>query len=68
MKFDAALTFYKTQNAMAQVLGLHRQQVNFWREAGVVPAKHAIRLQAHSKGKVKIDPKCYEKPGGKKGV
>lgn len=64
MKFDAALAFYKTQMKIAAVLGLKRQQVNSWKD-GVVPAKHAIRLQTDSKGRVKVDPKCYEKPGKK---
>ncbi len=62
MKLDAALAFYKTQAAIARVLGLRRQAVNQWKDLydGVVPPKHAIRLQADSKGKVKVDPKDYE--------
>jgi hypothetical protein len=64
MKFDVALAFYKTQTEIARVLGLKRQQVNSWR-GGAIPAKHAIRLQTDSGGKVKVDPKCYEKPGAK---
>jgi DNA-binding transcriptional regulator YdaS (Cro superfamily) len=62
MKLDAALAFYKTQAAVARVLGIKRQAVHQWWDlyGGVVPAKHAIRLQADSRGKVKVDPKDYE--------
>lgn len=62
MKLDAALAFYPSQAAIARVLGIKRQAVHQWWDLynGVIPAKHAIRLQTHSKGKVKLDPKDYE--------
>jgi hypothetical protein len=63
MKFDAALAFYKTQTAIARALGRTRQQVNSWRETGVIPAKHAVILEVHSKGKVKVDPSVYVRNG-----
>lgn len=68
MKFDAALAFYKTQSGIARALKLSRQQINSWKEGGVIPAKHAVTLEVDSKGKVKVESKVYEPGWRKSGV
>jgi len=60
MTFETAIAFYKTQAKIGRVLGLTRQRVSQFREMGLIPAEHALRLQTDSKGKVKVDPKVYE--------
>jgi DNA-binding transcriptional regulator YdaS (Cro superfamily) len=65
MKFETALAHYGSQAAIARVLGLKRQHVFSWKDLGVIPAKHAVTLEVDSKGKVKVDPKVYERQGAK---
>lgn len=60
MKYEKALAFYKTQAAIARVLGITRQRVSQFKDMGLIPAEHALRLQTDSKGKVKVDAKVYE--------
>lgn len=59
MRYDTALNFYKTGKAIAKALGIKHQAVYQWKRKGVVPPKKAAQLEAHSKGKVRFDPKVY---------
>jgi hypothetical protein len=65
MKYATALEHYGTGLAIAAALGIKSQAVYQWKKTGVVPQKSAIRLQAHSKGRVKVDPKVYERANGR---
>ena len=65
MKYDTALKHYNTGLAIAAALGIKSQAVYAWKRKGVVPQKSAVRLQAHSRGKVKVDPKVYERANGR---
>lgn len=68
MKYATALRFYETGLAIAQALNIKPQAVYQWKARGVVPIKSALRLQAHSGGKVKVDPRVYAKRGPKPDV
>ncbi len=59
MTYATAIKFYKTQPAIARVLGISKQAVGQWQKSGVVPVGSALLLQIHSKRKVKVDPKVY---------
>lgn len=63
MLYATALGFYKTGQAIARVLSIKPQAVYQWKKGGVVPLKSATRLQTDSKGRIKVDPKCYELQG-----
>jgi hypothetical protein len=65
MKYDTAMGFFKTGRAIAWILNIKPQAVYQWKKTGVVPIKSALRLQAHSKGKCKVDPRVYERPNGR---
>lgn len=65
MTYATALGFYKTGLAIAAALGIKPQAVYQWKKTGVVPEKRAVRLQAHSRGRVKVDPKVYERANGR---
>lgn len=65
MTYETALGHYRTGLAIAAALGIKPQAVYQWANKGRVPSKSAARLQAHSRGKVKVDPKVYE-PGWRK--
>lgn len=65
MKYDTAMSHYRTQEAIARVLKITKQAVGQWRKTGRVPAKSAVLLQQDSKGKVRVDPKVYERANGK---
>jgi hypothetical protein len=59
MRYETALGFYKTGQAIARVLRIKPQAVYQWKKTGRVPIKSAHRLQEDSKGRVKVDPKVY---------
>ena len=65
MTYTTALSFYGTGLKIAQVLQIKPQAIYQWKKKGVVPLNSALRLQTDSRGRVKVDPKCYEKPGKK---
>lgn len=65
MKYSTALGHFKTGLAIAKKLGIRSQAVYAWKKKGVVPQKQAIRLQALSRDKVKVDPKVYERANGR---
>lgn len=60
MKYDAALKHYKTNAALAAAAGVSKQAVTRWAKTGVVPEASAWRLNAHSKGRVKMNMKDYD--------
>lgn len=65
MTYDAAISYFKTDAAIAEVLKISKQAVGQWKKTGKVPIKSAARLQSESKGKVKVDPKVYERANGR---
>jgi hypothetical protein len=65
MTYSTALKHFKTGLAIAEVLGIKSQAVYQWKKTGVVPIKSATRLQTASKGRVKVDPKVYERANGR---
>lgn len=65
MRYETALGFYKTGLAIAAVLKIKPQAVYQWKKTGVVPIKSATRLQTDSRGRVKVDPKVYERGNGR---
>lgn len=68
MKYSSALKHFKTGLAIAEVLGIKPQAVYQWKRKGVVPPKKAVLLEAHSRGKVKVDSRVYVPGGAKSGV
>jgi hypothetical protein len=65
MTYDTAIGHYITGTAIAEALGIKSQAVYQWKRLGVVPVRSAMRLQAHSRGKVKVDPSVYRRQGRK---
>lgn len=60
MKYDAALKYYKTNAAMARAAGVSKQAITRWKDSGVVPETSAWRLNAHSRGRLKMNLKDYD--------
>jgi hypothetical protein len=59
MKFDTAWVFYRSNRAIARAAEVSDQAVSKWKKSGIVPAESAVRLQLHSRGKIKVDPAVY---------
>jgi DNA-binding transcriptional regulator YdaS (Cro superfamily) len=59
------LKHFKTQREIARVLGIKEQSVGQWKKVGVVPLLRATQLQGLTRGKVRVDPKVYERAGAK---
>lgn len=61
MKYIAALKHYKTNIALAAAARVSKQAVTLWSKKGIVPEASAWRLHAHSKGRVAMNLKDYER-------
>lgn len=60
MRYDAAMKYYKSHAALGRAAGVSRQAVSLWKKSGIVPETSAWRLNAHSKGRVKMNLKDYD--------
>lgn len=59
------LEFFKNNGAaVARAVGVTRSAVSQWRD--IVPEAMAYRLQAATRGKLKVDPALYRKDRAKK--
>ena len=65
MTYDTALAYYRTGIAIAKALGIKTQAVYQWKKTGRVPELRARQLQQLSRGKVKVDPRVYERANGR---
>lgn len=61
MKYAAALKHYKTHAAMARAAGVKKQAVTYWKRLKEIPERPAYRLAAASGGRLKVNPKDYER-------
>ena len=57
-KYDV-IKHFGSQTKTATALGCTSQNVNMWRP--IIPEVAALKLQSITKGKLKYDPKLYEK-------
>ncbi len=58
----AAIAWAGSQAELARRLGIRRASVSLWVAAGRVPEPRAYQIQVVSKGAVKVDPTCYQRP------
>lgn len=60
MKTGAALKYYQnSRQLLASAAGVTKQAIQRWVKTGLVPEAAAYRLNALTKGKLKVDPKVY---------
>jgi hypothetical protein len=60
METKTALEFYEgSRLLLAAAAGVTKQAVQRWMKTKVVPEAAAYRLQAKTKGKLKVDPRVY---------
>lgn len=55
MKVSRALSFYKTQVALAEALSISQPAVSNWVKRGAIPNLQQLRLQALTDGKLRAD-------------
>ena len=56
MKLEDAVTHFKSQREVANILGLSEAAVSVWksRDGGLIPMKHIIKLKDLSKGELDL--------------
>lgn len=66
MYVDDALKIYRTQRELADDLDVTAQCVSVWRKRynGLIPELYARRLHDKTRGKLKFDPRTYERRAG----
>lgn len=62
MRYETAIKHFKTDVALAEAANVTRQAANLWKHAGIVPEGVAYKLQVITGGKLRVDPKQYDKP------
>ncbi len=59
MKLQPVIDYYGSQRELAAALDLHESQVSRWKEFGIVPIKHALRLVAITRGELPLNLRDY---------
>ncbi len=60
MRKADVIAYFKTQTAAAKAVGCTKSAVNQWDEDRPIPLDRAIRAQAASNGRLKLDLSLYE--------
>lgn len=61
MRYADVVRLFRTERKIAAALGCTRQAVNLWKQAGVVPEGVAYKLHVLTAGRLRVDPRCYER-------
>lgn len=56
MNIDQAVAFYGGKKKLSEALGVSPSAVSHWVEADEIPEGQQYKLQAITKGKLKVDP------------
>lgn len=59
MKKEDAVKHFKTEQAVADALGISKQAVNKWPD--IIPEGAAYKLQVITAGHLQVDPSLYRK-------
>ena len=60
MRKADVIAHFGTQTAVAKALGVTKSAVNQWEEDRPIPLERAIKAQAASNGRLKVDLSLYE--------
>jgi transcriptional repressor of cell division inhibition gene dicB len=61
MRYTEAINHFGSEGELAAALGITRQAVNLWKAPDLVPKGTAYQLQVITAGRLRVEPKLYEK-------